>query len=166
MDTLRKYTPYVLSLIIIFVLGQSLAFKFSDAPEPQYIFATIEGWASGSLGIEGLFAPGGIFSQHVIGGFEAVASLLILAGLLLGGLKGKGGAGVKIHALGALLAFSIISGAIFFHLFTPLGIVVGDEAQGIEPDGGMLFIMAVAVWISSALLLFGHRGLLPRAGKS
>ncbi|GAB4124812.1 MAG: hypothetical protein Kow00104_09360 [Rhodothalassiaceae bacterium] len=164
MDALRKYAPYLFSLIIVFVFGQSLFFKFSDAPEPAYIFSTIDTWAAATFGIEGLFRPGGLFSQHVIGAFEGIASFLILIGLFMGGVKGESSAGVKIHALGALLAFGIVSGALFFHLFTPLGIVVGDEASGLAPDGGTLFIMAVAVWISSAMLLFGHRGLLSRAG--
>ena len=44
------------------------------------------------------------------------------------------------------MAFGIITGAIFFHLFTPLGIDVGD--------GGVLFAMACGVWASATALLF------------
>jgi hypothetical protein len=43
-----------------------------------------------------------------------------------------------------------MTGAVSFHLFTPLGI---DPNQ----DGGGLFLMAVIVWISSLGLLFGRR---------
>jgi len=55
----------------------------------------------------------------------------------------------RATAWGALLAIGTMSGAIFFHL-TKLGI----EVQG---DHGQLFFMAIAVWISSAILLFVYR---------
>ncbi|REJ77631.1 MAG: DoxX family protein [Acidobacteria bacterium] len=54
---------------------------------------------------------------------------------------------------GALLALATISGAIFIHL-TVLGIVVAD-------DGGTLFILAIVVFLLSAVLLFIHRQQLP-----
>lgn len=57
---------------------------------------------------------------------------------------------------GALLAFGTISGAIFSHL-TKLGIVVKD-------DGGLLFGLAVAVFVASAFVLLIHRRELPMVG--
>lgn len=51
--------------------------------------------------------------------------------------------------LGALLALGAISGAIFSHL-TKLGIVVKD-------DGGLLFGLALAVFVLSAFVLFNER---------
>jgi putative oxidoreductase len=59
--------------------------------------------------------------------------------------------------LGALLALGTITGAIFSHL-TKLGIVVKD-------DGGTLFILAIVVFILSALTLFLHRTDLPFVGQ-
>jgi hypothetical protein len=59
-------------------------------------------------------------------------------------------------ATGALLALGVMSGAIFFHL-TKLGIVVQD-------DGGLLFALAVVVWLSSAVVLWLHRRALPVVG--
>jgi hypothetical protein len=60
----------------------------------------------------------------------------------------------------------VISGAIFFHLFTPLGVSVLNT-DGTR-DGGLLFAMACAVWLSAAALLWLDRdrllGLLPLAG--
>ncbi len=47
--------------------------------------------------------------------------------------------------LGAALALATITGALFFHL-TRLGIVVQD-------DGGILFILAIVVFLSSAVIL-------------
>lgn len=58
--------------------------------------------------------------------------------------------------LGAVLALGTISGAIFSHL-TKLGIVVKD-------DGGLLFILAIVVFISSAITLFIYRGDVPILG--
>ncbi len=59
-------------------------------------------------------------------------------------------------SLGALLAFGAICGAIFSHL-TKLGIVVKD-------DGGTLFILAIVVFVGSAILLFLHRKAIPFIG--
>ena len=60
----------------------------------------------------------------------------------------------------ALIALVVISGAIFFHLFTPLGVVRTVDAMG-NTDGGVLFFMACGVWVASAILLFMHRAELP-----
>ena len=58
--------------------------------------------------------------------------------------------------LGALLALGTITGAIFSHL-TKLGIVVKD-------DGGLLFILAIVVFVTSAITLFIYRGDVPILG--
>ena len=117
MNTSRttRVVTIVLTLYIAFVFVQSLFFKFSDSPETQYIFGTLDAWGA-SLGFPGLFAPRGVFSQYVVGSAELVASTLLLVGLFA--------RRPLLHALGALLALGVISGAIFFHLFTPLGVQV------------------------------------------
>jgi hypothetical protein len=139
MSAVKRILPVAMILFVAFVFIQSLFFKFTDAPETAHIFGTLNAWAIG-LGLPGVFAPGGIFSQYVIGSAELVAALLLLASLApaLHWLRGYA----------AALAVGIMSGAIFFHLFTPLGV----EVQG---DGGLLFFMACLVWISSAALLAG-----------
>ena len=58
--------------------------------------------------------------------------------------------------LGAILAFGTISGAIVSHL-TLLGI----EVKG---DGGLLFGLAVTVFVLSAVILVIHRRQLPIVG--
>lgn len=58
--------------------------------------------------------------------------------------------------LGAFVALGTISGAIVSHL-TMLGIVVKD-------DGGLLFILAVTVFILSSAVLLIHRKELPLVG--
>ena len=59
--------------------------------------------------------------------------------------------------LGALLALGTISGAIFSHL-TKLGVVVKD-------DGGLLFGLAIIVFILSSAILFIHRTEIPLIGQ-
>jgi putative oxidoreductase len=54
---------------------------------------------------------------------------------------------------GALLAFAVISAALASHL-TVLGIVV-------ENDGGLLFVLAVIVFLCSLVTLFLHRRDIP-----
>jgi hypothetical protein len=134
----------ILCAYIIFVFVQSLFYKFTDSAETLYIFSTLDNWAAGFYKA-GLFNAGGIFSAKVIGSFELIASSLLLASLI-----------TKLsllRLLGALLGICIMSGAIFFHLFTPLGTVVFD-------DGGTLFAMACGVWISSATLIYSERNFL------
>lgn len=58
--------------------------------------------------------------------------------------------------VGAGLSLGVISGAIFFHL-TKLGIVVQD-------DGGLLFGLALVVFVGSAFVLWLHRRDLPVVG--
>lgn len=58
--------------------------------------------------------------------------------------------------LGALVALGVMSGAIMSHL-TRLGIVVQD-------DGGLLFGLAIVVFVASAILLWLHRAQLPWIG--
>lgn len=60
--------------------------------------------------------------------------------------------------LGAVLALGTITGAIFSHL-TKLGIVVKD-------DGGLLFALAVTVFVLSAVVLLVHRREVPLIGQA
>jgi uncharacterized membrane protein YphA (DoxX/SURF4 family) len=143
---IRRYLPLGLTLYIAFVFIQSLFFKFTNSPETQYIFGTLDAWG-GSLGYPGLFAPSGIFSQYVVGTGELIASALLLAGLTQR-LR-------ALRAAGAVMAMGVISGAIFFHLFTPLGVSVLN-ADGTR-DGGELFALACGVWASAAALLWLSR---------
>jgi len=146
----------VLSIFISFIFIQSLFFKFTGAPETVHIFGTLDIWAEERFGLKGLFGPGGVFSAHVIGTAELVASGILLAGLFL--------KRVKMSAIGGLMATGIMTGAIFFHLFTPLGVVVENAELGVESDGGSLFIMACIIWLSGLVLGFLHRKSLPIVG--
>ncbi|GAC1622881.1 MAG: DoxX family protein [Nevskia sp.] len=151
MDFIKRNGHIVLGLYVVFVFVQSLFFKFTDSPETIYIFeGKLDPWAA-SLGFKGLFARGGLFSAYVIGSFELIASTAVLIGSLVPRLR-------ILQALGALLGLGVISGAIFFHLFTPLGVAV-QNTDG-SSDGGQLFGLACGVWISCAILIWLRRELL------
>jgi uncharacterized membrane protein YphA (DoxX/SURF4 family) len=148
MSWLRKNGHWLLTLYVAFVFIQSLFFKFTGSPETVYIFqGKLDPWAA-SLGFAGVFAPGGIFSAKVVGSFELIASLLLLAGAFMPQRR-------VLQVLGAGLGLGVISGAIFFHLFTPLGVAVVNTDG--SSDGGQLFMLACGVWLSCAALLWLRR---------
>ncbi len=148
MNFVKKHGHWILSLFVAFVFIQSLFFKFTGSPETVYIFqGKLDPWAA-SLGFKGVFAPGGIFSAKVVGSAELVASILVLAGAFLASQQ-------LVQVAGAALGLGVISGAIFFHLFTPLGLAVVNTDG--SSDGGELFMLACGVWVSCALLLWIRR---------
>lgn len=148
MTWLRRHGHWLPTLYVAFVFIQSLFFKFTGSPETVYIFeGRLDPWGA-SLGFPGLFAPGGIFSAKVVGSAELVASLLLLAGAAMRPPH-------ALQVLGAALGLGVISGAIFFHLFTPLGVAVVN-ADG-SSDGGQLFMLACGVWLACAALLWLRR---------
>jgi hypothetical protein len=126
-----------ISLFGAVIFTDSLRFKFTDHPKTQVIFGALNDWA-GTLGAAGLFAHSGLFSQYTIGSAELVASSLLIIGLVPG-LQ-------RLNALGAMIAFAVMSGAVSFHLFTPLGI---DPNH----DGGGLFFAALTLWLGSLVLM-------------
>jgi len=138
---LKTFAPHSVAGVASLVFLDSLRFKFTNAPETQTIFGKLNDWAA-SFGAEGLFAQTGLFSQYVIGTAELVAASLLLIGILP--------AFRRLQAIGALIAFAVMSGAVNFHLWTPLGIDPNN-------DGGGLFFMAVVVWFTSAGLAYIRR---------
>ena len=134
---IKQVAIIILPLFIAVIFLDSLRFKFTDAPETQTIFGLLDGWAA-SWGAGGLFAHTGLFSQYVIGTAELIAATALLIGFIPA-LR-------RLQVLGAALGLAVMTGAISFHLFTPLGI---DPNQ----DGGGLFVAACGVWLSCVVLL-------------
>lgn len=150
MAWLKRNGHWLLTIFIAFVFIQSLFFKFTGSPETVYIFeGKLDPWAA-SLGFPGVFAPGGIFSAEVIGTMELIASILLLAGAAIARQR-------TVQVLGAALGLGVISGAIFFHLFTPLGVAVVNTDG--SSDGGVLFALACGVWLCCAALLWMRRAI-------
>ena len=80
--------------------------------------------------------PWGRYGSGVV---ELIAAVLLLS---------------RCHCwLGALLALGVMGGAIMSHL-TKLGIVVQD-------DGGLLFALAITVFVTCAITAFLHRNQIP-----
>ncbi|KXF81619.1 hypothetical protein [Enterovibrio coralii] len=132
-----KYVKWGLSAFIAFVFIQSLFFKFSGSPETEFIFGTLGEWSG--------LAWFGQYGAYMVGVTELIASVLLFT---------------RFHAFGALLAIGTMTGAIFFHLFTPIGVAqpAFDAAgQVVGNDGGTLFVMACLVWLSAAFLLYQTR---------
>ena len=133
MKKIIGFIPHVIAVFAAAVFLDSLRYKFTNAPETQEIFGRLDGWA-GTLGAGGLFSQTGLFSQYTIGTAELFASALLLIGIIPA-LR-------RLQALGALIALAVMSGAVSFHLFTPLGIDPNN-------DGGGLFMSAVIIWVTS-----------------
>lgn len=146
-NEMKKYLPWLLVAVPALVFLQSLPFKFSGAAETIYIFDTIGAWMTSI----GLGSAGDLFARHgayAVGSVELVAAILLLV--------------PATRHWGALLGLGVLSGAIFFHLFTPLGISV--EFPGAAPGGEpSLFVMAVVAWSALLALVVMHRDRFARA---
>ncbi len=147
----RTWGPQAIAGLNALIFLDSLRYKFTDHPNTQEIFGRLDAWAT-TLGAPGLFSHTGIFSQYVIGAGELTASCLFITGAFLPGYR-------WLQALGALIGLAIMTGAISFHLFTPLGVDPNN-------DGGGLFLAACLVWTGClALLAIRWKDLQVLAGK-
>ena len=132
----------------------SLPYKFTKHPDTEHIFGTIGAWLSGILGptIGNLFTD---FGSYAVGGFELLVSLVLLSPILLWVLRklsgGEGSPRAKIHAYGGLMASAVMAGAVFFHLFSPLGVEVLHQGKS---DGGSLFYAALSILILGIVMFF------------
>lgn len=88
---------WIIKLVAVIILLQTLYFKFTAAPESVFIFST--------LGIE----PFGRIGSGIV---ELIASILILI--------------PRTTLLGAVLGFATMLGAIFSHIFV-LGIEIQND---------------------------------------
>ncbi|MAK62269.1 MAG: hypothetical protein CMK09_14970 [Ponticaulis sp.] len=148
MKRILGLAPHAIAIFAAAIFLDSLRYKFTNAPETQEIFGRLDGWAA-SLGAEGLFAQTGLFSQYVIGTAELFASALYLIGIIP--------VFRRFQAVAALIATAVMSGAISFHLFTPLGVDPNN-------DGGGLFMAACVVWATSIIMLIIRRKELAAIG--
>lgn len=81
------------------------------------------------------------YGAYVIGAAELVAALLLFSPWI---------------KYGAVLSFLIMCGAIFFHLFTPLGVEMPSfdkHGQVVGDDGGLLFALACLTALCALVLL-------------
>jgi putative oxidoreductase len=133
---------WICRVVTAIILLQTLFFKFTAAPESVYIFTKLGAFIHTYVpfaSISTLEVSGRIGS----GIMELIAALLLLT--------------PRFVWAGAILAMAATGGAIVSHL-TFLGI----EVQG---DKGLLFFLAIAVIVTSAIALFLHRMQVPVFGK-
>lgn len=95
-----KIISWILQLVVVFILGQTLFFKFTDSPETVELFA--------QLGM-------GAFGYKLIGFLELIACILLLIPASV--------------ATGALLGWGLMSGAIIAHV-TEVGFEDGYGVLG------------------------------------
>jgi hypothetical protein len=142
MTTIVLVSSWVCRVVAAIILLQTLFFKFTAAPESVYIFTKLGTFIHSYLP----FASVG--TVEVAGRIGSGIMELIAAVLLLT---------PRFVWAGSVLAMAATGGAIVSHL-TFLGI----EVQG---DKGLLFILAITVFVTSAVALFLHRTQIPALGK-
>lgn len=150
---IKAIFSWISSLWICWIFLSSLPYKFTRHPDTQHIFGTIGKWMSDTIAP----ALGSLFTNigsYVIGSAELLTCIVLLAPapVALFRKMSKGhfyGIRARWHAIGGLMAAMLMSGAVFFHLFTPLGIEVLHQGKS---DGGSLFYAAVSILVLGLVL--------------
>ena len=133
---------WVCRIVAAIILLQTLFFKFTAAPESVYIFTRLGTFIH-------TYIPSASISTVEVSGRIGSGIMELIAAVML----------LTRHFVwaGAVLAMAATGGAIPSHL-TFLGI----EVQG---DKGLLFFLAIAVFVTSVMALFLHRMQIPLLGK-
>jgi hypothetical protein len=124
MATVRNAAAWLAALWVSYVFIWYLQYKFLGHPGSVELFTTITDWL-GFHGYEKVMRIG-------TGSCELVCSCFLLY--------------PRTQGLGGLGAIVLMTGALFFHLASPLGI----DPYG---DGGVLFKQACSVWVSGWLIV-------------
>ena len=119
---------WAMAAFIVYIYVWYLQYKFFGHPGSVELFTTLTDWL-GFKGHEKLMRIG-------TGSMELLAAILLVI--------------PATQVVGAAFSLGIISGAIFFHLASPLGV----DPYG---DGGVPFKQACAVWVASAGILLIRR---------
>lgn len=154
----RTVISWAIVAWIAYIFLGSLPYKFTLHPDTQHIFGVVGTWLGGFLGaaVGNAFAN---FGSYVVGAFELLTSLILLFPVIAWLINRTNHSSPRRgrafwHAIGGLMATAVMCGAVFFHLFTPLGIEVLHEGKG---DGGSLFMAAVSILILGLVLFALNR---------
>lgn len=123
-----RVAPWALALWIAYVFVWYLQYKFTGADGSVWLFTVLTDW----LGFHGYEKP----MRIGVGGAELIASILVLYR--------------RTQAFGGAMSTGIMTGAIFFHVASPLGIDPYD-------DGARLFIEACLVWLAGLAIVWFRR---------
>jgi uncharacterized membrane protein YphA (DoxX/SURF4 family) len=128
MDRILKLLTWPAALFSAGILLWYEQYKLTGNPGSVWLFTVLSDW----LGIHGYEKP----FRLGVARMEIVGSVLVVLPWM--------------RVPGAALCLGIMSGAIFFHVVSPLGI---DPYH----DGGKLFTEACEVWLCSAFILLAYR---------
>ena len=128
MARLHRLLTWPAAIYIAGILLWYEQYNLTGNPGSVWLFTVLSDW----LFIDGFEKPFRLF----VASMEIAASVLVII--------------PYTRMWGAAFALGIMSGAIFFHLASPLGI---DPYH----DGGALFKEACAVWLSAAFILLSYR---------
>ena len=124
MDRILRLTTWVAAFFIAGILLWYEQYKLTGNPGSVWLFTTLSDW----LHIRGYEKP----FRLTVATLEIAASVLVVIPIT--------------RLIGAALALGIMTGAIFFHTVSPLGI---DPFN----DGAQLFQQACEVWLAAAYIL-------------
>ncbi len=127
-DRMLKWFAWLPALYAAQIMLWYEQFKLTGAEGSVMLFNTLADW----LWISGYEQP----FRLTVAIAELIASVLLI--------------NTGSRMCGALLTLGIMSGAIFFHVVSPLGI---DPYN----DGGQLFMEACWTWLSAAVILLIYR---------
>ncbi len=130
----KTVVVWVLQVAVAVILGQTLFFKLTYAPQTQVIFDGLGGRPAATLAALG----------------ELVAAVLLL---IPGALVAWG---PRANAAGAFLALGVLGGAIMTHLAV-IGIDIPIAPGSDTTDGGSLFALAVGTFVMAAVVLWLRR---------
>lgn len=152
LNTIRLAAAYAAALFIAAIFLDSLRFKFAGHPTPAHIFTTLAEWSGIAL-----FYPAG---PWIIGLAELAAALLVLVLPLIARFIGLGRFAAPAQSAGALIGLGVMTGAIGFHLFTPLGIETPTawENGQVAASSPALFVAACITWACCAVILVLRSG--------
>lgn len=124
-DRILRLATWPAALFIAFIFLWYEQYKLTGNPGSVWLFQILADW----LGIGAHEKP----FRLTVAILELIASVLVVI--------------PATRMLGAGLSLGLMSGAIFFHVVSPLGI---DPYE----DGGRLFKEAVGVWFCSLFILY------------
>ena len=127
-EALQRGFRWLGAAYIAFILLWYEQYKLFGHPGSVDLFTTLTDW----LGFHGHEK----FMRIGVASCEIIASIVILT--------------PPVQGLGAIGALMLMSGAMFFHLVSPLG----TDPYG---DGGILFKEACSVWTTAWVVLFWQR---------
>jgi len=128
MARIHRLLTWPAALYIAGILLWYEQYKLTGNPGSVWLFTVLSDW----LYLDGHEKPFRLF----VASMEIVASILVAI--------------PRTRMFGAALALGVMSGAIFFHVVSPLGI---DPYH----DGGTLFKEACTVWLCAAFILLSYR---------